>query len=155
MDCNMPGFPILHYLLELAQTHVHWVGDAISTYVAPFSFSFNLSQHQGLFQWVSSSYQMAKVLELRLQHLSSQWIFKVYFLWNWLVWSPCCPEDSQESFPSILWHSAFFMVQLSHLYMTTGKIIALTIRTFIRKVMSLLLNMLSRFVIAYSTNLCP
>ena len=54
MDCSMPGFPILHYLLELAQTRVHWVGDAISTYhpVAPFSFSFSLSQHQGLFQRV-------------------------------------------------------------------------------------------------------
>ena len=73
----------------------------------------------------------------------------------WLVWSPCSPRDSQESSPipqlkaSILWHSAFFMVQLAHPYMTTGKAIALTIWTFVIKVMSLLFNMLSIIVIAF------
>ena len=73
----------------------------------------------------------------------------------WLVWSPCSPRDSQESSPtpqlkaSILQHSAFFMVQLSHPYMTTGKTIALTIWTFVVKVMSLLFNMLSRLVITF------
>ena len=58
-------------------------------------FAFSLSQHQGLFQWVDSSHQVAKILEL--QHQSFQWIFRVDFLYDWLVWSPCCPRDSQES----------------------------------------------------------
>ena len=65
MDCGTPGLPVLHHLLELAQTHVHWVGDAIqpSHPLLPSSPpALNLSQHQGLFQWVSSSHQMAKVL---------------------------------------------------------------------------------------------
>ena len=72
-----------------------------------------------VFQWVSSSHQVAKVLELKFQHQSLQWIFRANFLCNWLVWSPCCPRDSQESSPAhnlkapILWYSAFFMVQLS------------------------------------------
>ena len=59
--------------------------------------AFSLSHHQGLFQWVSSSHQMAKVLELQLQHQSLQRIFRADFLQDWLVWSPCCPRDSQES----------------------------------------------------------
>ena len=78
---------------------------------------------------------IAKVLELQLQHESFQWIFKVDFLWDLLVWSPCC-KDSQESSPaphfeSTLQYSALFMVQLSCPYMNTGKIIALTIWTFV------------------------
>ena len=72
---------------------------------------------------------------------------------EWLVWSCCCPRDSQESSPAsqftVLWHSAFFIVQFSHLYITTGKGIALTLWTFVGKVMSLLFNMLSSFVIAF------
>ena len=72
---------------------------------------------------------------------------------DWLVWSPCCPRDSQEFLQhhssKVLWCSAFFIVQLSHLYVTTGKTIALTIQTFVSKVMSLLFNMLSRSVIAF------
>ena len=62
--------------------------------------AFNLSQHQDLSCWVGSSHQMAKVLELQLQHQSFQWIFRVDFLQDWLVWSPCCPRDSQESSPA-------------------------------------------------------
>ena len=67
MDCNTPGFLLFHHLLELAQTHVHWDGDAIQpSYILPSpSPAFNPSQHQGLFQWVSSSHQVAKVLELQ------------------------------------------------------------------------------------------
>ena len=89
-----------------------------------------------------------------LQRQSFQWIFRVYFLLDWLVWSPCYPRDSQESSPVPQFkniHSlAFrFMVQLSHLYMTSEKTIVLTVRTFVDKVMSLLFNMLSRFVIAF------
>ena len=77
MDCSMPGSPVIHYLLEFAHTHVHWVGDAIQTShsVAPFCSCLNLSQHQGLFRWVRSSHQVAKVLELQLQHQSFQWKF--------------------------------------------------------------------------------
>ena len=86
---------------------------------------------------------------------SFQWIFRTDFLQNGLVGSPCSPRDSQESSPtlqskaSILQRSAFFMVQLSHPYMTTGKTTALTRRTFVGKVMSLLFNMLSRLIIAF------
>ena len=64
------------------------------------SSCLQLPQHQGLFQWISSSHQVAKVLELQLQHQSSQWIFRTDFLWDGLVWSPYCPRDSQESSPA-------------------------------------------------------
>ena len=97
IDCSMPGFLICHHLLEFAQVHGHCIGDAIQpshSLWSPSSAAFNLSQHQGLFQWVSSSYQVAKVLELQLQHQSFKWIFRVGFLWDWLVWSPFCPRDS-------------------------------------------------------------
>ena len=71
----MPGSPVLHHLLELAETHVHQVGDAIQP-SRPLSFpsppAFSLSQHQGLFQGVNSSHQVAKVLEIQLQHQSFQ-----------------------------------------------------------------------------------
>ena len=102
MDCSTPGFSVHHQLLELAQTHVHWVSDAIQPSHLPLSpspLAFNLSQSQSLIQWVSSSHQAAKVLELQLQHQSFQWIFRTNFLYNWLAWSPCSPRDSQESSP--------------------------------------------------------
>ena len=69
-DCSTPGLPVHHQLPELTQTHVHWVGYAIQPshlLLSPSPPAFNLSQHQGLFKWVSSSHQ-AKVLELQLQH---------------------------------------------------------------------------------------
>ena len=69
-----------------------WCYLTISSSTASFSFAFDLSQHQGLFQWVSSSHQVAKVLELQLQHQSFQWIFRIDFLW--LLWSPCCPSSA-------------------------------------------------------------
>ena len=83
MDCSTPGFPVHHHLLELAQTHVYLGGDAIQPSYplsSPFPPAFNLSQHQGLFQWVSSSHQVTKVLERQPQHQSLQWIFRIYFL---------------------------------------------------------------------------
>ena len=83
MDCIMPGSPVLYHLPEFTQTHVHWVGDAIQAshpLSSPSPPTFNLSQHQGLFQWVDSSDQVAKVLELQLQHQSFQWIFRTDFL---------------------------------------------------------------------------
>ena len=84
VNCSMPGFPTLHYLPEFAQTHVHWVCDAMqsSQSLQPTSFAFNLSQPQGHLQGVSYSHQVAKVLELQLLHQSFQWIFRTDFLWD-------------------------------------------------------------------------
>ena len=85
-----------HQLPKLAQTHVHRVSDAIQPFhplSSPFP-AFNLSQHQGLSQGVSSLHLVAKVLEFQLQHQSFQWIFRTDFLKDWLVWSPCSPRDS-------------------------------------------------------------
>ena len=82
MDCSTPGLPVHHQLLDLAQTHVHWVGDAIQPSCplwSPSPPAFNLSQHQGLFQRVGSLHQVSKVLELQLQHQSFQWIFRTDF----------------------------------------------------------------------------
>ena len=142
-----PGFPVLYYLLEFAQTHVHWVSDASQPchpLLSPSPHALSLSQHQGLFQWVGSFHQMAKVLELQLWHQSFQWIFRIDFLHtDWFVLlevqgtlKSLFQHHSSEA--SILQHSAFFMVQLSHLYMTTGKMIALTIQTFVGTMMCLL-----------------
>ena len=83
MDCSTPGFPVHHQLPELTQTHVHWVSDVIQPshpLSSPSPPAFNLSQHRGLFQWVSSSQQVAKLLEFQLQHQSFQWIFRADFL---------------------------------------------------------------------------
>ena len=76
MNCSTPGFPVHHQLLELTQIQVYRVGDAFQTshpLSSPFPFAINLSKHQGLFQWVSSSYQVAKILEFWLQHQSFKW----------------------------------------------------------------------------------
>ena len=115
----------------------------------PLSSVLNLSQHQGLFQWVSSSYQLAKVLEL--QHPPFQWIFRIDFLKDWLVWSPSCLRvffKHQSSNASILWCSAFFMVQFSHPYWLL-KNHSFDYMDLCLQVMSLLFNKLSRFVIAF------
>jgi len=110
---------------------IHQASDAIQPFHSlscPSPPAFNLSQYQGLFQWVRSSHQVTEVLERQLQHQSLQWVFRTDFLWDWLVGSPCSPKDSQESSltpqfkASILQCSAFFMVQISHPYMTTGKV---------------------------------
>ena len=152
MGCSTPGFPIHHQLPELTQTHVHWVGDAIQSSLLSPSPAFNLSQHQCLFKWVNSSHQVAKVLEFQLQHQSFQWILRtISFRMDWLdllaVQGTLTPTPQSKA--SILWCSAFFIVQLSHPYMTTGKTIALTRQTFVGKVMSLHFNMLSQLVIAF------
>ena len=156
MDCSMPGFPILHHLPELAKTYAHWVGNIIrpSHPLSPSPPAFNLSHRQGFFQWVGSSYQVAKVLELQFQHPSfhecSGWInFRIHWFDSLAVQGTLkslLQHDSSKV--SILQHSAIFIVQLSHSYTTTGKTIALTIQTFIGKLMFLLFNTLSRFVIA-------
>ena len=121
----------------------------------PLSFpsfpAFNLSQHQGLLKWDSSSHQVAKELELQLQHQSfSECSGLISFRIHWLdlfvvQGTPKSLLQHHNSKASILQHSAFFIVQLSHPYITIGKTIALTIQAFISKVMSLL----SRLVITF------
>ena len=87
MDCSMPGFPVLHHLSEFAQTHVHWVGNAIQPFhslLSPSPPALNLSWHQDLFQWVSSSQQVAQILEPQLQHQSFQCLFRLTsFMIDW------------------------------------------------------------------------
>ena len=83
LDCSMPGFPVHLQFAEFTQTHVHWVGDTIQpshSLPCPSPPFFNLSQHQGLFKWVSSSHQVAKVLEFQVQHQPFLWIFRTDFL---------------------------------------------------------------------------
>ena len=148
-DCSTPGLPVHHQLPKFTQTHVHWISDAIQLF--HLSPAFNLSQHQGLFQWVSSSNQVAKVLEFQLQHQSFQW---TSFRMEWLdllavqgTHKTLLQHHSLKTL--ILQCSAFFIVQLSHPYMTTRKTIALTRRNFVGKVMSLLFNMLSMLVMNF------
>ena len=155
MDCSMPGFSVLHQFLEIAQTHV--IKLVISSnhlifchplLLLPSIFPSNrVFLRSNFFTSVGQSIGVpasASILPMNIQ----DWF-------SWLVGAPCSPRDSQESFPtphskaSILWHSAFFVVQLSRPYTTTGKIIALTKQTFVGKVMPLLCNMLSRLVTAF------
>ena len=144
---------------SLLRLNVHWVGDAIQLphpLLAPSPPAFNLTQDQGLFQWVSSSHKVAKVSEFQLQYQSFQWIFRTDFLQDWLQFDLLVVQGTLKSLlqfhsseASILWCSAFFRVQLSHPYMTTGKTIVLIRWTFVGDGMSLLFNMLSRLVIAF------
>ena len=117
LDCSMPGFPVHHQLLEFTQTHVHWVSDAIQPshpLSSPSPPTFNLSQHQGLFRWISSLHQMTKVLELQLQHQSFQWIFRIDFLQDWLVWSPWQSKGLSRVFSdTTVQKHQFFDTQLS------------------------------------------
>ena len=150
MDCSMPGLPVHHQLLEFTQTQVHQVGDAIQPshpLLSPSPPAPNPSQHQCLFQWVNSSHEVAKVLEFQLQHQSFQWTSRT----DLQDWSQDLQYHSSKA--SILWCSAFFTVQLSHPFMTTGKTIALTRRTFVCTIMSLLFNMLSMLVLEVSTDI--
>ena len=159
-NCSTPGLPVQHQLPEFTQTHVHQVGDTIKPshpLSSPFPPAPNPSQHQSLFQWVSSSREVAKVLEFQLY-----WALvlpKNTQDWSpleWTGWISLQSKGLSRVFSnttvqkaSILRRSAFFTVQLSHPYMTTGKTIALTRWTFAGKVMSLLLNMLSRLVVKF------
>ena len=150
MGYSMPGFPVLHHLPQLVQTHVHQVGDVMQpscllSFPSPASGSFLISQiyassHRG----IEAS---ASVLSLNIQdwfpwgltglvRLQSNGLSRVF-------------SNTTVQMYLVLWHSDCCMVQLSHLYMTSGKPIALTMRTFVGKIMYLLFNMLSRFVIAF------
>ena len=144
MDCSTPGFPVHHQLLWLAQTHVYWVDDAIQpSHSLSSPSAFNLSQHQVFskesvlrIRWpkywsfsfsISPSNEYSGLISFRtdwLDHLAVQGTVKTFL-------------QHHSSKASILRHSAFLMVQLSHPYMTTGKTIALTRQTFVGKVISL------------------
>ena len=135
MDSSTPSCPVHHQLLlELAQTHVHQVGDAIQPVLCiswPKYWSFSFS--------ISSSNEYSGLISFRMDWLD---LLAVQETLKGLL-------QHHSSKASILRCSAFFTVQLSHLYMTTGKTIALTRRTFVGKVMSLLFNMPSRLVITF------
>ena len=128
MDCSTPGFPVYHQLRELAQTHVHQVGDAIQPFhplLSPSPPAFDLFQHQGLSHGVSSLHQVAIVWRFSISP-SNEYSGLIFFRMDWFdllavqgTLKSLLQHHSSKA--SILWHSAFFIVQLSHSYMTTGK----------------------------------
>ena len=141
---GLPDFPVHHHLPEFPQTHVHWVGVAIQPshpLSSPSPPVFSLSQHQGLFQGVSCSHQVAKYWSFGFSISSSnEYSELISFRIDWfdlfaVQWTLKSLLQHHSSKASIPQHSAFFMVQLSNPYMTTGKTIALTICTFVGKVM--------------------
>ena len=149
MNHSMPGLPVHHQHPESIQTHVHWVSDAIQPshpLLSPSLPALNLSQHQGLFKWVSSPHQWPKYWSFSFNiSPSNEHPGLTSFRMDWLdllavqgTLKSLLQQHSTKA--SILLCSAFFIVQLSHPYMTTGKTIALTRQTFVDKVMSLLLN---------------
>ena len=142
MTHSTPGLPVHHQLLEFTQTHAHRVSDAIQLSHPLFSPSPpvpNPSQHQGLFQWINSSHQVAKYWSFSISiSPSSEHPVLLSFRMDWLdlpavqgTLKSLLQHHSLK--PSIFWCSAFLTVQLSHPYMTTGKTIALTRRTFVDK----------------------
>ena len=158
MNRSTPGLPVHHQLLEFTQTHAQWVGDAIQQshpLSSPFPPAPNPPQHQGLFKWVNSSMRWPKYWSFSFSiSPSSEHPGLISFRMDWLdllavqgTLKSLLQHHSSKA--SIFRGSAFFTVQLSHPYMTTGKTIALTRETFVGKVMSLLFNMLSRLVITF------
>ena len=145
MNRSMPGLPVHHQLPESTQTHVHLVSDAIQPshpLSSPSPPTPNPSQHQGLLEWVNSLYEVAKVLEFQ-PHISpsNEHPGLVSFRMDWLsllavqgIHKSLLQHHSSKA--SFLWCSAFFTVQLSNPYITTGKIIALTRWTCVCKVLS-------------------
>ena len=139
-DYSTPGFPVLHHLLEFTQTHAHWVRDAVQLSCSPLSPSppaLNLSQHQGLFKWVSFYIRWPKYWSFSSNiSPSNEHPGLIFFRMDWLDLlavqvTPKSLLQHHSSKASICWHAAFFIVQLSHPYMTTGKTIALTRQTFV------------------------
>ena len=132
MNCRTPGFPVPHHLLEVAKVHVHWIGDAIQpshTLLPSSPSAFNLSKYQGLSHCVSCLHQVAKVLELQLQHQSFQRVFRGDFLkidwFDLLAFQGTLKSLLQHhsSKASVLQCSTLFIVQLYHRYVTTRKTI--------------------------------
>ena len=128
MNRSTPGLPVHHQCPEFTQTHVLWVSDATQPshpLSSPSPPAFNLSQHQGLFQWISSLHQVDQVLEFQLEHQSNEHSGLISFRMDWLDLLAVQGTlkgllQHHSSKVSILQHSAFFIVQLSHPYMTTG-----------------------------------
>ena len=159
MDYIMPGFPVVHQLLELVQTHVHWVNDAIQpSHPLPSPSPPSLQSFPELGVFPSESVvciRWPKYWSFSFSiSLSSEYSGLISFRMDWLdllavqgTLKSLLQHHSSKA--SILQCSVFFIVQLSHPYMTTGKTIALTRWTFVGKVMSLLFSMLSRSVIAF------
>ena len=156
MDCSRPGLPVHHQLQEFTHTRVHWVSDAIqpSHPLSSPSPAFNLSQPQGLFKW-ALHIRWPKYWSFSFNiSTSNEHSGQISFRMDWfdlLAVQGTLKSLLQHysSKRSILQCSAFFIIQLSHPYMTTGKTIALTRWTFVAKVTSLLFNMLSRLVITF------
>ena len=158
MNHSTPGLPVHHQLLEFTQTRVHRVGDAIQPsdpLLSPSPPAFSLSQHQSFFQWVALCIRWPKYWSFSISP-SNEHPGLISFRMDWLdllavqgTLKSLLQHHSSKAL--ILWCSAFFVVQLSHSYMTVGKVmyVALTRQTFVGKVMSLLYNMLSRLVITF------
>ena len=157
MDCSMSDFPVHHQLPELTQNHIHQIGDTIQwshPLSSPSPPTFNLSQHQGLFIWVSFSHQIAKVWSFSFSISPfNEYSGLISFRIEWLdllavqgILKSLLQHHSSKA--SILRCSTFFIVQLSHPYMTIGKTTALIRQTFVGRVTFLLSDMLSRLVIA-------
>ena len=157
MACSTPGLPVHHQLLEFTQTRVHSVSVAIqpSHPLSSPSPALNLSQHRGLFKWVTLCITWAKYWSFSFNTSpSNKHPGLISFRMDWLdllavqgTLKSLLQHHSSKA--SILRCSAFFTVQLSHPYMTTGKTIALTRWTFVGKVISLVFNKLSRLVITF------
>ena len=155
MDCSMPGFPVHHQLLEFTQTHVCWVGDAIQPSHPLQSFLLPPSVFPSI--WVFSNESALCIMWPKYWSFSfnispsNEYSGLISFRVDWLdllaaqgALKSLLQHHSSKA--SILWRLAFFTVQLSHPYITTGKTIALTRWTFVGKVISLLFNMLYRLV---------
>ena len=136
MDCSTPGLPVHHQLPEFTQTHVHWVGDAIQPshpLLSTSPLALNLSQHQGLFKWVNSSHQWPNYWSFSFNiSPSNEHSGLISFRMDWLDLPAVQGTlksllQHHSSNTSILRHSVFFTVQLSHPCMTTGKTIALIV----------------------------
>ena len=153
MHCNKLGLPVPHYLPEFAQVNVHWISDTIQLshpLQSSSPFALDLSQHQGFFQWLCSMHPVDKVsgasasASVLLRNIHSWFPLGltglIFLLSNRLLTVISSTTTWKHQFS---WHSVFLMVQLSHLVHTNGKTIALTIRAFVSKMMSLLLKMLS------------
>ena len=158
MNRSTPGLPVHHQLPEFTQTHVHRVGDAIQPshpLSSPSPPTFNLSQHQVFSNESALHIRWPKYWSCSFNiSPSNEYPGLISFRMDWLdllavqgTLKSILQHHSSKA--SVLQRSAFFTVQLSHPYMTTGKTIALTRRTFVGKGMSLLLNMLSRLVITF------
>ena len=158
VDCSTSGFLVFHCLPKFSQTQVHWVNDAIQPshpLSAPSPPTPNPSQHQSLFQWVNSLHRCPKYWSFSFSIIpSKEHPGLISFRMDWL--DLLAVQGTLKSFlqhhsskASVLQRSAFFIIQLSHPYMTTRKTIALARWTFVGRVMSLLFNMLSRLVITF------